>query len=199
MYDKLNITETHLRVLSLFTKGFNREYYIREVHKLLKISPRTAQLILDNLEKKTVLESQTKGKIRTYKIRKSITSLQYLVLTEHYRTLVFMEKHPVVREIISKIRPGVSGVGLIFGSYAKGLETSESDLDVFVVGDECDRKGIRNVSKLYGIEINVKNYPVKLFEENLRSDILIKEVLEDHIVFSNAESLVNMVLLKANG
>jgi len=199
MYDKLYITETHLRVLSLFTKGFNREYYIREVHKILEISPRTAQLILDNLEKKTVLESQTKGKIRTYKIRKSVTSLQYLVLTEHYRTLVFMEKHPVVREIISKIRPGVSGVGLIFGSYAKGLETSESDLDVFVVGDECDRKGIRNVSKLYGIEINVKNYPVKLFEENLRSDILIKEVLEDHIVFSNAESLVNMVLLKANG
>ncbi|MCX6710529.1 MAG: hypothetical protein NTZ02_00385 [Candidatus Woesearchaeota archaeon] len=49
MYNKLNITENHLQALSLFTNGFEREYYIREVGKLLRISPRTAQLILEDL------------------------------------------------------------------------------------------------------------------------------------------------------
>ena len=67
MYKKIRITENTLQVLSLFTNDFNREYYIREVKKLLKISPRTAQLILEDLEDKGVIESKTKGKIKHIK------------------------------------------------------------------------------------------------------------------------------------
>jgi len=52
MYKKIKFTENTLQVLSLFTNDFNREYYVREVKKLLKISPRTAQLILEDLEDK---------------------------------------------------------------------------------------------------------------------------------------------------
>ena len=55
MYKKVNITENHFRILSLFSNGFDREYYIREVQRLLKISPRTSQLILADLEKKAIL------------------------------------------------------------------------------------------------------------------------------------------------
>ncbi len=65
MYEKINITENHLNILSLFTRGFDSAYYIREVEKILKISHRTAQLILEDLEKKAVLGSKTRGKIRT--------------------------------------------------------------------------------------------------------------------------------------
>ena len=64
MYNKINITENHLQVLLLFTDGFDREYYIREVERLLKISPRTAQLILEDLEAKGILEPKTRGKIK---------------------------------------------------------------------------------------------------------------------------------------
>ena len=45
MYNKLNITENRLQIISLFMNEFNREHYVREVEKLIKISPRTAQLI----------------------------------------------------------------------------------------------------------------------------------------------------------
>jgi PAS domain S-box-containing protein len=54
MYKKVNITENHLQILSLFTNGFENEYYIREIERLLKISPRTSQLILEDLERKTI-------------------------------------------------------------------------------------------------------------------------------------------------
>lgn len=36
MYDKLNITENHLRTISLFTKGFDTEYYERNFNTGLK-------------------------------------------------------------------------------------------------------------------------------------------------------------------
>jgi len=193
MYKKLNITENHLQVLSLFTKGFDKEYYIREVQKILKISPRTAQIILNDLENKTILESSVKGKIKTYKIKKNYVAEEYMVLAEHYKKIVFLETHELIREVLAKITPLIKGLGLVFGSYAKALEKEESDLDIFVAGS-YDKKSVKKISKTYGIEISIKSYPLNIFEENIKNDILVKEVLKDHITFLNAEEFVKMVL-----
>ena len=193
MYDKLNITENHLQVLSLFTNGFDRDYYIREVEKLLKISPRTAQLILGDLENKGILESKTKGKIRAYIIRINVLSKMYIAFTEQYKAILFLEKNLLVKEIIEKISPFVEGIGIIFGSYAKGVVKKESDLDIFVAG-EYNNEEIKKISKTYGIEINVKRYPLKTFEKNVANDILLREILKNHIVFLNAEQFIKAVL-----
>ncbi|MBN2013900.1 MAG: nucleotidyltransferase domain-containing protein [Candidatus Altiarchaeota archaeon] len=193
MYKKINITENHLQVLALYTKGFNKDHYIREVQKLLEISPRTAQLILGDLEKKTVLESKTKGKIKTYKIKKTETAKDYLIFTEQYKKITFLKDKPMIRELLTKITPSINGIGIIFGSYAKGIEEKNSDLDIFIAGD-YDKEETKKASSLYGIETSIKNYPKKIFQENMWNDILIKEVLDNHIVFSNTEEFIRTVL-----
>ena len=191
MYKKLNITENHLRILSLFTKG--REYYIREIERLLEISPRTAQLILYNLEAKGVLESETKGKIRMFKMRNSGVCKRYLVFAEQYKLMVFLEKKLLVREILEKISPLIEGIGIVFGSYAKETEGKESDLDVFVAG-ECRKAEIKKISETYGVEISIKCYPLKIFEKNFNTDILLKEIQKNHIVFKGSERFVGAML-----
>lgn len=193
MYEKIRITENALQVLSLFTNDFGREYYVREVQKLLKISPRTAQLILEDLEDKGVIESKTKGKIKTYKIKLSEFTKRYIVFVEQYKAIAFLEKKLMIREIIEKITPHVKGIGIVFGSYAKGLEKEGSDLDVFVVGD-YNKEEIKKASKNLGIEISVKCYPMETFEKNLDKDILLKEILKNHIVFVNAEQFIRAAL-----
>ncbi len=194
MYDKLNITENHLRVLSLFTNGYDCEYYIREVEKLIKISPRTAQLILESLEDKGLITSKIKGKIKAYTLKRSASCRRYLVFTEQYKAITFFEKNLMINEIIDKTRPFISGVGIIFGSYAKGTETKHSDLDVFVAG-KYDVAGIRKVSELYGVDVSVKCYPSKTFEKNIKKDVLLKEILKNHVVFLGSEQFVNAVLM----
>ncbi len=193
MYEKLNITENHLKVLSLFTRGFDKEYYIREVQRLLGISPRTAQLILDDLEKKTVLESDTRGKIRVYRIKKSESAKNYLLFTEQYKKILFVKTRPLIREIISKIIPFIDGIGVIFGSYAKGIEKKDSDLDIFVIG-KCDLKEVKKISKIYGIDASIKLYPAKVFEKDMERDILIKEVMLDHIIILKLEKFIKVVM-----
>jgi len=193
MYGKLNITENHLQVLSLFTNSFSKAYYIREVQKILKISPRTAQLILSDLEDKGVIESKTRGKIKSYELKRNNTSSRYLLLTEQYKTIVFLEKRLLIKEVIEKITPLINGVGIIFGSYAKGTESKDSDLDIFIIG-EYDNESIKKISRDYGIEVSVKSYPLKTFKKNLANDILIKEVLKNHVVFLNAEQFIKLVL-----
>ena len=193
MYNKINITENGLQIISLFTNGFDREYYIREVEKLLKISPRTAQLILEDLENKGIVESKVKGKIKSYKLKINELSNRYLTFVELYKSIAFMEKNLLVKEVIEKIGHFIDGIGVIFGSYAKGTSNKESDLDIFIAGD-YEKEEIKKVSRNLGIEISIKCYPLKTFEKNVNQDILIKEVLKNHIVFKNTELFIQKVL-----
>lgn len=193
MYNKINITENGLQIISLFTDGFDREYYVREVGKLLKISPRTAQLILEDLENKGILGSKVKGKIKSYKLKISELSKRYLVFVEQYKSIAFMDKNLMVKEVIEKISPFIDGIGIIFGSYAKGISNKESDLDIFVAGD-YEKEEIRKVSEILGVEISIKCYPLKTFEKNVSQDILLREVLKNHIIFKNTEIFIQKVL-----
>ncbi len=192
MYEKIRITENTLQVLSLFTNDFKRGYYVREVEKILKISPRTAQLILEDLENKGIVQSKIKGKIKIFKINQSDFTKKYLVFVEQYKAIAFLEKRLMIKEIIEKITHHIKGIGIIFGSYVKGLEKKDSDLDIFVAGN-YNRNEIKKVSRNLGIEISVKCYPIKTFENNLNKDILLKEILKNHIVFMNAEQFIEEV------
>ena len=192
MYEKIRITENTLKVLSIFTNDFSKEYYVREVERLLKISPRTAQLILEGLEDKGIIESKTKGKIKAFKLNPSEFTKRYLVFAEQYKAIAFLEKKLLIKEIIGKITPHIKGIGVIFGSYAKGLEKDGSDLDVFVVGS-YNSEEIKRISKNLGVEISIKCYHMKTFEKSLTKDILLKEVSKNHVVFLNAEQFIEAV------
>jgi len=193
MYKKLNMTENHLRILSLFTRGFDKEYYIREVQRLLKISPRTAQLILDDMEKKAVLESYTKGKIRLYKLRRTVEARDHIIFTETYKRIKFAEKSLKAKEIIDRLAPKIDGIGLIFGSYAKGIEKKDSDIDVLIAGT-YDKKEFERASSICRVKLDVKNYPLGLFKSELNKDILIREALDNHVILFGSEYLINMII-----
>jgi len=192
MYEKLQFTENTLHVLSLFTNDFTRRYHIREIERLLHINPRTVQLILENLENKGILTSTFHGRTKLYTLQRTIHAQKYLVFVEHYKAITFFEHRLLLKEIIEKIVPHIEGIGVLFGSYAKGTEQEHSDLDVFVAGT-VDAEAIKKISQSYGIALSIKCYPLSLFKKNLRQDIFLGEILKNHIVFLNAEEFIRMV------
>jgi predicted nucleotidyltransferase len=193
MYDKLNITENHLQALALFTRGFDKELYVREVQKLLGVSPRTAQLVLADLEGKAVLESRSKGKIKLYGLKKNSKAKEYLIFTEAYKKISFLQKNDLLREIFEKCAPGLNGIVLLFGSYAKGMEKADSDIDILVVG-EYDRSHVETVSRMYRKNISVKKYPQSMFTNEMNADNLFREVLNDHVVLQGLEEFIAQVI-----
>jgi uncharacterized protein len=187
------MTENSIRVLSLFTDGFDRDYYIREVERLAKVSPRTAQTVLEGLESKGILRSQTRGKIKSYRLLTNPLSIRYLVFAEQHKALSLLQKNVLVREIVEKVSSHIEGIGMIFGSYAKYTAGKGSDVDVFIAGT-YDATEIKKISRLLGVEIHIHCYPQKLFERNVKNDVFLKEVLRSHIVFMGAEQFVRTVL-----
>lgn len=178
MYEKINITENHLLALALLTE--RKDVYIRELQREIKISPRTAQTILQDLEEKGVLESHIRGKIRIYS--KTKNAKRYLLLAEQYKTLTFFQTNPLIKELIEKIIPYINGAGIIFGSYAKGTQGKTSDLDIMILGT-CTRRKIEKIAEAYGVEINLKVYTSEIFG---KKDPLAIEVLKNHVVFADS-------------
>ena len=191
MFTKIN--DMDLKVLSLFTKGYDCEYYIREVEKLCSVSSRTALVTLSRLEKRGILVSKMRGKIKSYTIKKSILSRDFFILVEQYKKIHFLEKNQLLKEVFEKSDKFLDGVVLVFGSYAKELQKEDSDVDLFVIG-KYDEKKIKEVGKKYGLVINIKSYPMNIFKKELRGDVLLTEILKNHILIKDADGFVRVVM-----
>jgi predicted nucleotidyltransferase len=187
------INDVDLRILTLFTKSYDKEYYIREVERLLKVSSRTALKTMAKLEKIGILESRKRGKIKTYSIRKTTLSREFFLLAEQYKKIQFLEKNQLIKEVLEKADAFMKGIVIVFGSYAKGTQKEDSDLDLFIVGT-YDEKEIKNTGKKYGIDISIKSYPLPLFEKEIHDDILLKEIKENHILIKDVEGFVRRVV-----
>ncbi len=189
----IKVNDIDLRILTLFTKSYDKEYYIREVERLLKVSSRTALNTMAKLEKIGILESRKRGKIKTYSIRKTTLSREFFLLSEQYKKIQFLEKNQLIKEVLEKADEFMQGIVVVFGSYAKGTQKEDSDLDLFIAGT-YDEKKIKDTGKKYGIDINIKSYPLQLFEKEIHDDILLKEIKENHILIKDAEGFVSRVV-----
>lgn len=187
------VNDIELRILSLYTKSYNKEYYIREIEKLLTVSSRTALVTLRKLEAKGILESKTRGKIKVYAIRNTGITVEYLTLTEQYKKIRLFEKDYLIKEVLEKVCIFAEGLVLVFGSYAKNTQKEDSDLDLFIVGKH-DKKKIIEIGEMYGVEIQVISYSSEAFEKGIHIDVFVKELLENHIIIKGSEYFVSKVV-----
>ena len=95
--------------------------------------------------------------------------------------------------MLEKADECIQGMVLIFGSYAKGIQKEDSDLDLFIVG-KFDEAKIKDIGKKYRIDINIKSYPMKIFEKEIDDDVLLKEIAGNHILIKDAKGFVRRVV-----
>ncbi|PIN93988.1 hypothetical protein COU54_00745 [Candidatus Pacearchaeota archaeon CG10_big_fil_rev_8_21_14_0_10_31_24] len=159
------------------------------IAKKKNLNQKTTANYLYALEKEGIIKSKTQGKNKNYFLNldnKEIVK-NYILAVEHIRTLDFYKKNLIIKEISEKINEHMTGSVIIFGSYAKGIQKKDSDLDILVIG-KCNEKEIEKIGKTYNIEINLKIYP------KLEKDILIKEAVKNHIFIKNPEIIIGELL-----
>lgn len=104
---------------------------------------------------------------------------EYLCIVEKYKSLESVKKYPRLRRIIDKVRENNEiQLALIFGSYAKGTATKESDIDLYL---ETDNRNIKDTIEQTDTKLSVKigHYDKK--------NLLIKEIEKDHIIIKGVE------------
>ena len=181
------------KVLREFLRGYDREIYGRELDGKIGLSQKNIALTLDEMEKQGILRSKTKGNTRFYSLNTNNSLLwRYLILAEVNKSIDFFNKHLKIKHIFENF--SCSGIVFIFGSYAKGKEKKDSDLDILIVG-KIDEKELEKKAKAHGIDISVKKTSKANFVKEIRKDSeLMREVLENHVIIYGYEDFVKEVI-----
>ncbi|MEK6873429.1 MAG: ArsR family transcriptional regulator [Nanoarchaeota archaeon] len=170
-----------LNILRLFFEDSNREFNVREVARILKLSPASVSSKLKDFAKKGIL---LENKERNYILYKANLD------NELYRNLKVFYNIKKIREsrLIDKLnefylKPTI----VLYGSFSKGLDVNESDIDLVVISE------------------NNKDFPyLKEFENKLKREIHIfsvknlKNLRNEHLVDSVINGIVLQGILKWN-
>jgi len=178
-----------ITIIEEFCKDYNIKLTGSYIAKKKKLNQKTVSNYLNELENKGILKSKTDGRNKYYFLNlenKEIVK-NFIIAIEHLRTIKFYTKNPLIKEIVEKILPYINGIAIVFGSYARGNQKEDSDLDILIIGNAKEDK-INEIGEMYNKEINLKIY------EKFKKDILMKEVLKNHIITKNVEKFVSLLI-----
>jgi predicted nucleotidyltransferase len=178
MLKKLFSSNTRVKILSLFLFNDDLNYYVREISKLINVHPSQVLKELSNLEDLNIIVKHKKGNLSIYKVNKSNIFLSDL-------KNIFLKTEFVGKNIKDKLEDKVKYC-LIFGSFAKGIENSKSDVDILVISDVLKENELLNI--IQDLENNLKrdiNYILwnnKDFIKKSKNNHLLKTINKDKIV-----------------
>ncbi len=123
------ISTNHQKVLSLLAKFSDEEFYEREVARQLGISSGSANRALNELFSSGVVTRRREGKMYFYSL-----DFSNAAITEFKKIINLL----LIEPLIAKLKK-VSNRIVLYGSCAQGTDTSESDLDLFVVSSNKEK------------------------------------------------------------
>ena len=158
MADLNRLSENELRVLSsFFPEG--KEITLKIIQKRTKLSYEPVHRIIKQLvDKKLVIEKKF-GKTLVYSLDFSKEKIRIaFILYANEKKEKFEEKHRNIYRALSKIEEGDIDFLAVFGSYAKGIPTKKSDVDVLCVSSNKNK--VESKIKSLRYETNLEFTPV---------------------------------------
>lgn len=179
----------YFEIIALFLGDLNREIYGRELIGKVSLSQKAIALALDELEKEGILKSSKDGNMRFFRLNIENNEIKDIIISaEINKKIVFLKK---LRKIAHIFRNDERIIG-IFGSYAKGTQKQESDIDLFIIGEK-HRKDYDTVGKSLDLNVSIKYFSEKEFINMMKNkNTLCKEILEFHILIFGFEKFINI-------
>lgn len=165
----------------LFLAKKNESYTLLELSKQVKIPYTTLLRVVDELSDVTTLT--TKGKSKLIQIKWNDITTALLVVASFEEKKEFLKKHPIIKKITEQTHETT----LVFGSYAKGTQTKNSDIDLMIINTKGDKNvNFHNLELLYDLKINPMFFTKKEFKQMLQDneENVAKQALKDHILLN---------------
>ncbi|MFH1377051.1 MAG: nucleotidyltransferase domain-containing protein [Candidatus Woesearchaeota archaeon] len=171
-----NRNDMEMDIILLLIK---RESHIRGLANNLDESHSTVFRKLNRLLEKNVVDFRKEGKNKVFYLKDNIISKSYILKAELHKLIIFLSKHPELSVIFEDIlKKNDKDLIVLFGSYAKGIEKKNSDIDIYI--ETKDRNVKRNIESVNS------RIRVKIGEFDTKS-LLIKEIIKNHIIIQGVE------------
>lgn len=196
MLEEYNINQTTLKILGLYASDYKMSLHLREIARETKVDVKAVQLQLKKLEKINVLSGTLKGRNKEYCLNRgnSITKY-YMILAETFASITYLGKYFEIKKLVGEMGDRIGDVIILFGSFAKGEMTEESDVDLFVIAEKnIDMRAVREAGSLIDREISVKSANKKQFLKGLMDgDPLIMEVVSSHVLLKGLDDFCSIM------
>jgi len=175
-------SKTRRIILKAFVESPDIEYYTRQLASLHHLSAGTLHRELTKLNSSGILKARKIGNIKLFSLNKENP------LYEEIKNIIY--KTEGVIKLLKDAILGIRGikVAFIYGSFAKGDERQDSDVDMFLIGNDIDEDelihAINKVEKKLFKEINYTRYTENEYKkEKKKKNSFILEVIKGKKTF----------------
>ncbi len=187
-YSDNKLTELEYSILESFFPEAE-EMTIKRIIERCGYSYERVNTSLKKLEKKQIIFSKKVGK--TFVYIANYSSLYLRLAFHHYiveRKIEFANNHLLIFKSLKEISEETLGIILLFGSYSKGSETKNSDIDLMVVSDYSKKieERVNKIKNIRGLNIALVNIKISEFPKIKKENPeLWKDLRNYAIVFSS--------------
>lgn len=176
MIDFLIKSKIRKKIILLFLYNQKREFYLSEVAKIVGTSPGTAQRELNRLLAGDFISFKKRANLSIYSLNKRYTLLKELeaIVNKTFGVEVMLKNGLGTIDNID--------YAFIFGSFVKGKFRSESDVDLFIIGEvEEDQilEVVQRIENSIAREINYHLADRDDFLSKTKDSFFYREILRD--------------------
>ena len=177
-------SKVKVKLLRAFCKYKGKEFTLRELGRLLRVSHAGVSKAIVDLEKMNVVTLRVIGRSNVYSLNKES-------YTSRIAMMLFRMEEQALEELVKMLKRAMDHPTIIscviFGSIVRGSETASSDIDLLVIAERSDQaedvvvRAQREVTNKFGSSLSPYYISPKEFERR-RNSALIKGIIQNHIL-----------------
>jgi predicted nucleotidyltransferase len=181
---------SYYTLLNEYLGDYTRKVHGRSLVGKVPLSQKSIAIVLKELEKNGLLKSEKKGNIKFFCLNLLNPEVRdILTITEIDKKIKFLRKHRKIANVFNKDNRIVG----IFGSYANGTQTKDSDIDIFIIGKKIKNDYYKE-GKIFDLKISIKYFTENVFKKLAKDkNPLIKEIIENHILIFGIEGFISIM------
>ena len=167
-----NLNSKAFKVLNLFLDNPEKSFHLREIARLLKIAPATSKAALDELKKAGLIIEQRVANLRLFSADRENESFRQL---KRLKNIEWLKNKKFLKRIMDENAISV----VLFGSYAIGTNTKESDMDLLIL---VKTRAPIKIKEFNGIELQIiQKTPAELRELEKSNNSFYREIISTGI------------------
>ena|SRR3989344_2854372 len=186
--------DNKLKIIGYLGKNIGRSYTMHELSQILRIPYASFYRTTHNLQ--DIIIRTRKGQAYLIELN-SINPIikSYLTIASDEEKKEFLNSH----QLLGKLRQEFSHkeVVVLFGSYAKGKETEDSDIDLLIINSKGRKTAsFSKFETLFKKRVNPLFITPTEFRRMLKDkeENVGKQVLKNHVILNNQEKFWELVL-----
>jgi hypothetical protein len=170
------------KILKYYALNSSKEVYLKELSRILNISPGICSKTLRELLKLEILEKRSLGREHYYKLANNYLTNEL----KRFIGLFTIHEAGLVHKITETFDKPTSIV--LYGSYATGEFNEKSDIDILVITSKKQKLHLHDIEKAIGRDINIEIFGIgKWLKMKHDNDSFYTMVMKDHILLYGSE------------